>query len=88
MDFTGIIMMVGFFAIFYFLIIRPQKKKDKQVREMRDSLKVGDEVITIGGMHGTVVKIKEDILTIEVGSDKTKLVFSKWAIGSTNKKED
>lgn len=55
---------------------------------MRESLSNGDEIITIGGIYGKIVKVKEDILTIEVGSDKTKLDITKWAVGSViNKKE-
>lgn len=78
----GLLLPVGFIVIFYFLAIRPQKKRDKQITEMRNSLKVGDEIITIGGIIGKVLKVKEDILTIEVGSTKTRLNITKWAVGS------
>src|SRR5690606_33677842 len=79
---------IGFLAVFYFLIIRPQKKKEAQVNEMRNNLRVGDEVITIGGIHGKIVKVKEDYVTLEVGSAKTKLEMTRWAIGSVVKKNE
>jgi len=69
-------------AFFYFLIIRPQQKKDKKIKEMRNNAKVGDELITIGGIRGKIVKIKDDEVTIEVGSDKIRFDITKWAIGS------
>ncbi len=81
-QYSGILLMLGFLAIFYFLIIRPQQKKEKKVKEMRSSLKVGDEVSTIGGIHGKILTVKEDIVVIEVGSDKIKLTMAKWAIGN------
>lgn len=77
---------IALLAIFYFLLIRPQQKKDKKVREMRSNLEVGDKISTIGGIIGKIVKIKEDMITIEVGSDKTKFEIMKWAVG--NKIED
>ncbi|MDR2506186.1 MAG: preprotein translocase subunit YajC [Oscillospiraceae bacterium] len=72
------ILLIG--VVFYFLMIRPQRKKDKKVKDMLAAVKVGDRVTTIGGIHGTVVAVKDDILTVVVGQDKTKLVFAKWAI--------
>jgi len=67
-------------AVFYFIIIRPQKKRDKAVREMLASLKVGDEVISIGGIIGKISSIKDDTVTLEVGADKTKIKFERSAI--------
>ncbi|MBM7613881.1 preprotein translocase subunit YajC [Alkaliphilus hydrothermalis] len=84
---TGLIIPLGLLAILYFMIIRPQQKKEKKVTAMRSALKVGDEIITIGGVYGKIIKIKEDVLTIEVGSDKTKLVMARWAVGSVVTKE-
>lgn len=84
----SIIMLVVFFLILYFLTIRPQKKREKEIREMRESLTVGDEIITIGGILGKIIRVKEDYVTIEVGSDKNKFEITKWAVGSVvNKKE-
>ncbi|WP_352419906.1 preprotein translocase subunit YajC [Proteiniborus sp.] len=79
---STLMLPVLFLAIFYFFIIRPQQKKDKKIKEMRNSAKVGDEVLTIGGIYGKIVKIKDDVITIEVGSDKTRFNITKWAIGS------
>lgn len=81
---TAFILPLGFIAFIYLVMIRPQQKKDKKIREMRSNLKVGDEITTIGGIFGKVVKIKEDLITIEVGADKTKLTIAKWAIGNVN----
>ena len=77
---SSIILMVLMFAILYFLLIRPQKKKDKQVQDMRNALKVGDEIITIGGILGKIVSIKGDKLIIQTGSERTKLEVARWAI--------
>ncbi len=75
-----IVMLVAFIAIFYFMIYRPQKKQEKETKNMRDNLQIGDEISTNGGILGRIVKIKEDIITIETGSDKGKLKIFKWAV--------
>jgi len=72
--------MILIFVVFYFVLIRPQRKKDKEAKEMLDNLKVGDRICTIGGIYGTIVKIKDDVLTVEVGEQKTQLIFARWAI--------
>jgi preprotein translocase subunit YajC len=64
----------------YFILIRPQKKREKEVTAMRESLKVGDDVLTIGGIYGKVVRIREDRFTIQVGAEKVRLEVAKWAI--------
>jgi preprotein translocase subunit YajC len=87
-QYAGIILMVAMFAVFYFLIIRPQKKREKKVNEMRNSLEEGNEIVTIGGIAGTVAHIKDDMVTIEVGADRTKLTVMKWAIGSVQTKNE
>lgn len=74
--------------VFYFLLIAPQRKKEKKIKEMRANLREGDEVVTIGGIMGKIVSIKEDVITVEVGSDKVKLKFARWAIGSVSNKKD
>ncbi len=76
---TGI-MLVAMVAIFYFMLIRPQRKKDKKVKEMLDALKVGDRITTIGGIYGTIMGIREDTITIAVGSAHTEMVVARWAI--------
>ena len=80
-------IMVVMFAVLYFFLIRPQKKRDKEVTEMRAALEVGDEVITRGGIIGRVVSIKEDIVMIETGSDRTKLRLARWAIEANTSKD-
>jgi len=72
--------LVLLIVIMYFLLIRPQKKREKAVTAMRNSIKVGDEVITIGGICGKIVKTKDETLTIQVGADKTKFEVMRWAI--------
>jgi len=67
-------------AVFYFLLIRPQKKQEKQKRQMLDDMRVGDDVITIGGVMGRIVSVKDESVMIESGADRTKLRFEKSAI--------
>ena len=78
---STILMYVAILGIFYLLLIRPQRKKDKQIQEMRSNIKEGDEILTIGGIYGKVLNVKDDAVTIEVGADKTKLKNARWAIG-------
>ena len=80
-----ILMLVLLFAVMYFLMIRPQKKKDKQIQDMRKSLQVGDEIITIGGICGKIVKTKEESFIIQVGADKVKFEMMRWAVSSVTK---
>lgn len=75
-------------AAFYFILIRPQKKKEKETRNMLNSLAVGDEIVTIGGVHGKVVKVKEETVTIETGSDRVKIVFERGAVSRITKKNE
>ncbi len=72
--------LVAMVVIFYFLLIRPQRKKDKQVKDMLAALKTGDRVTTIGGIYGTIVSIRDDMITLAVGASKTEMVFARWAI--------
>lgn len=84
----GLIIPIGFLLVFYLFAIRPQKKKENEVKAMRSSLRVGDEIITIGGIHGKILTVKDDMVILEVGTTKTRLDVTKWAIGSvTNKNE-
>ena len=79
---TTIGMIVVLFAVFYFLGIRPQKKQEKEVNAMRNSLQVGDEITTIGGIIGKVISIKEETVMIETGHDRTKIRILRTAIRS------
>jgi preprotein translocase subunit YajC len=85
---NALILPIGFLVIFYIFAIRPQKKKEKEIAAMRDNLKVGDEVITIGGICGKILRVKEDIVILEVGNTKTRLDVTKWAIGSVVNKNE
>ena len=75
--FGPIILM---FVVFYFLLIRPQKKREQEVQKMREAIEVGDEVVTIGGIVGRVVSIKEDTLVVETSAERSKLGLARWAI--------
>lgn len=75
-----IVVIVLFALVFYFFMYRPQKKQEKEVREMRESLTVGDEVVTTAGIIGSIVRIKDDIVTLELGNDRTKIKVFNWAI--------
>lgn len=77
---TSIILMVVLFAAMYFLMIRPQKKKQKEEQNMRDSIQIGDEITTIGGIMGRVVTVKDEDIVIETGADRIKMRFKRWAI--------
>ena len=81
-----IVMLVLMFAIFYFFIIRPENKR-KKTEEMRSSLSLGDEIVTIGGITGKIVQITEDTITFETGEDRVRLQVKKWAISTTAKME-
>ena len=70
------------FGLMYFIMIRPQRKKEKQTKAMLDALKKGDRICTIGGIYGTIVSIKDDTVTLAVGSEKTEMVMARWAIRS------
>ena len=80
---SSIIMMVAMLGIFYFLLIRPENKRKKEAEQMRNSLKTGDKITTIGGIMGTVVSIKDDKFVIETSADQVRIEFAKWAL-STN----
>ena len=80
----SLLPMILIVAVFYLMFIRPQKKREKQVQQMRSELEVGDEITTIGGLIGTVVVIKEDYLVIETSSDRNKLRITRWAVQSNN----
>jgi len=77
MSFLPLILIV---VVFYFILIRPQNKKNKQVAQMRSAIKRGDRVTTIGGFIGKVIRVKEEVITIEVGADKTRLDIMRWGI--------
>lgn len=75
-----IIWLVIMIAVFYFMLIRPQKKKEKADRQLRASLQAGDKIVTIGGFTGRILSVKDDEVTFETGAAKTRLTIKKWAI--------
>ena len=77
--------LIGMVVLLYFFMIRPQKKKEKQAADMRNSLEVGDGITTIGGIVGRVVAIKDDTFVLETGADRVKIRFIKNAISSVEK---
>jgi preprotein translocase subunit YajC len=79
---TSLIFMVAMFAIFYFMLIRPQRKRDKEIRDMRSSLKKDDEIITIGGINGKIIKVTDDNVVIELEHAKQRIKLQKWAVHS------
>ena len=74
--------MVLLFVVFYFFLIRPQRKKDKKVKDMLAALKTGDRICTIGGIYGTITGIRDDTITLSVGRDNLSMVVARWAIRS------
>ncbi len=84
---TTIILMVAMVGVFYFALIRPQKKREKQTADMRNNIEIGDGVTTIGGVIGRVVSIKDETLLIETGSDRTKIRIQRWAVQEVEKLE-
>ena len=85
---TPLLMLAVMFAIMYFLIIRPQKKREREATAMRNALQVGDEVVTTGGIIGRVVVLKDDYIVIETGSDRSKVRVKRWAIQSNTPMDD
>ena len=81
---SSIIMMALIILVCWFFIIRPQRKKDKETAKMRSELQIGDEIVTIGGIIGIIVSMKEDSLVIETGSDRSKIRVTRWAISGKN----
>jgi preprotein translocase subunit YajC len=79
---STIIMLVLMFAMLYFFMIRPENKRKKEAQNMRDSLSVGDEITTIGGITGTICAVKENTIVIETGADRVRIEFTKWAVSS------
>ena len=79
---SPLIMMVLMFVIFYFMLIRPENKRKKEAEQMRSTVKNGDKIVTIGGIAGTVVNVKENRIVIETGADQVRIELEKWAISS------
>ena len=80
--FSGSGMLIIMMIVLLLVMIIPQRKRDKKIKDMLSSIKLGDRVRTIGGIYGTVTNIKDDIITISVGPDKARLVFARGAIAN------
>lgn len=85
---STILMLVVLFALMYFLMIRPENKRKKQAQEMRDSLKKGDVITTIGGVVGKIVSVNNDTIVIETSEDRVRIEFTKWAVSTKGKQTE
>lgn len=83
-DPSFILMIVLMLAMLYFFMIRPENKRKKEAQNLRDSLKVGDVITTIGGIVGTICKVDESTIVIETSADRVRIEFTKWAVSSKN----
>lgn len=83
--YSMLLMLAVMIGAMYFLMIRPQKKKEKQAQELRNSIEIGDEVTTIGGIVGRVVNVKEDTFVIETAGERSRMRFKRWAIQEVGK---
>jgi len=80
-SFMPFILIIG---VFYLMLIRPQRKREKATQEMRSKIEVGDEIVTVGGIVGRVVSIKDDTIVLETGSDRSKIRIMRWAVQTNN----
>lgn len=79
---SSILMIVAMFALMYFLMIRPEKKRKQQAESMRNALKKGDSIVTIGGIMGKVVSVSDESFVIETSEDRVRIEFAKWALNT------
>ena len=84
---SSIIMLVVLIAVFYFMLIRPENKRKKEAENLRNSLSVGDEITSIGGITGTVCAVKDSTIVIETGADRVRIELTKWAVSTKNGQE-
>ena len=87
-NYGSIVLLVVMLLMFYFLLIRPESKRRKKADEMRNSLSVGDEITTIGGLVGKIVDINDKFITFETGEDRVRVQVAKWAVGNKGKAAD
>ena len=83
-QYASLIMIVVMFAIIYFLMIRPENKRKKQAEEMRNSLKKGDQITTIGGIVGRIVMVNDDTIVIETSDDRVRMELTTWSVSTKN----
>lgn len=79
---SSLVMIVVLFALMYFMMIRPEKKRKQQAQQMREGLKKGDTITTIGGVIGKVVSVAQDTFVIETSEDRVRVEFAKWALST------
>lgn len=85
---TMLLMLAGLFVVMYFVMIRPQRKQEKEQNDMRNNLAVGDEITTIGGIIGKIVSIKEETCVIETSHERTRIRILKTAVSRVDVKAD
>ncbi len=83
MDTMTIAMLVLLILVFYFMVIRPENKRKKAAEELRNGLKKGDKITTIGGIVGTIVQVNDDTIVIETSDDRVRMELTKWAVSTT-----
>lgn len=88
MNYTSLIFIVVLFVIFYFMLIRPERKRKQAAQLMRDNLQVGDTITTIGGVVGKVVSVSNDFIVIETSEDRVRIQFTKWAVSTVGKERE
>ena len=88
MDLMPILIIALMFAVMYFFMIRPENKRKKEAEAMRNALVVGDEIITIGGITGTICAVKETSVVLETGADRVRIELAKWGVSSKIKPEE
>ena len=86
-QYASLIMVIIMIALLYFMMIRPENKRKKQAEEMRNSLKKGDQITTIGGIIGRIVLVKDNSIVIETSEDRVRMEVSKWAVSTNNSQQ-
>lgn len=84
MNSTFIILLVTMIAVFYFMLIRPEKKRKKEEENLRNSLKVGDRITTIGGIVGKIVELKDENIVIETSADRVRMELARFSVMTNN----
>lgn len=87
MDYSGFFMIALMIAVLYFFMIRPENKRKKQAEEMRNSIKKGEKITTIGGLVGKVVQVNDSTVVFETSEDRVRVEVAKWGIQSTGTTE-
>ena len=86
-QYASIIMVIIMIALFYFMMIRPENKRKKQAEEMRNNLKKGDQITTIGGIVGRIVMVTDENIVIETSEDRVRMEVTKWAVSTNNSQQ-